>query len=132
MTELDCDWIVLGSGFGGSVAGLWHRIDFAESRPLGRRVRLRTRQDPEALRLGVVSRVVEDPLAAALVLAKQIAAVPGHAGRSIKDSLLRGAATDVPNAIHDIEAPAQAELVCHPDFSTNAAAWLSRHAEATR
>jgi enoyl-CoA hydratase/carnithine racemase len=81
----------------------------------------------EALRLGIVSRVADDPVAAALVLAGRIAAVPGHVSRGIKATLRRAAAADLPTTIADIEAPAQAEHYCHPDFFTNAGAWLSAH-----
>ena len=81
----------------------------------------------EALRLGIVSRVADDPVAAALVLAGRIAAVPGHVSRGIKATLRRAAAADLPTTIADIEAPAQAEHYCHPDFFANVGAWLSAH-----
>jgi enoyl-CoA hydratase/carnithine racemase len=81
----------------------------------------------EALRLGVVSRVADDPVAAALVLADRIAAAPGHVSRGIKATLRRASAVDLPTTIADIEAPAQAEYYCHPDFFANAGAWLGAH-----
>ncbi|WP_158890861.1 enoyl-CoA hydratase/isomerase family protein [Amycolatopsis anabasis] len=80
----------------------------------------------EALRLGIVSRVVEDAQETAIELAKRIAAVPGHASRSIKRTLRQSLATDFEAAV-DTEARAQAELICHPDWMANATAWLAKH-----
>jgi enoyl-CoA hydratase/carnithine racemase len=81
----------------------------------------------EALRSGIVSRVVDDPVAAALALAGRIAAAPGHVSRGIKATVRRASAADLPTTIADIEAPAQAEHYCHPDFFANAGAWLNAH-----
>lgn len=81
----------------------------------------------EALRLGLVSQVAEDALATALDLAEQIAAAPAHASRSIKQSLRQSETADFETAVMEIEAPAQAALVCHPDWIANAAAWVTKH-----
>jgi enoyl-CoA hydratase/carnithine racemase len=81
----------------------------------------------EALRLGVVSRVTDDPVAEAIALADRIAAVPGHVSRRIKETLRRAATADLQTTIADIEAPAQAEHYCQPDFFANAGAWLNAH-----
>lgn len=81
----------------------------------------------EALRLGMVSCVADDPLKEAVALAERFAAVPAHVSRRIKATLQLAAGADLPTTIADIEAPAQAELYSHPDFVTNATAWLSTH-----
>lgn len=81
----------------------------------------------EALRLGMVSQVADDALAAALDLAEQIAAAPAHTSRSIKQSLRQSESADFETAVMDIEAPAQAALVCHPNWITNATAWITKH-----
>lgn len=81
----------------------------------------------EALALGLVSQVVDDALAAALDLAERLASAPAHTSRSIKQTLRRSAAADFETAVMDIEAPAQAELICHPDWLANATAWVTQH-----
>lgn len=81
----------------------------------------------DALRLGLVSEVVDDALAEAVDLAARIAETPAHAGRSIKATLRAAAAADFETTVNDIEAPAQAELVCHPDWLANAEGWFGRH-----
>jgi enoyl-CoA hydratase/carnithine racemase len=82
----------------------------------------------EALRLGIVSRIVDDALAESVELAERLAAVPAHTSRAIKATLLRAAESDLETTLWDIEPSAQAQLICHPDFFANATAWLSQHA----
>ncbi|WP_051186636.1 enoyl-CoA hydratase/isomerase family protein [Nocardia tenerifensis] len=83
---------------------------------------------PEAaLQLGLVSRVADDALAAAIELAERWAAIPGHASRAIKAILLRARAADIETTLLDIEPRTQADLICHPDFFTNAKEWLDSH-----
>ncbi|SEA59907.1 Enoyl-CoA hydratase/isomerase [Mycobacterium sp. 283mftsu] len=82
----------------------------------------------EALQLGMVSQVTDDPMTMAIALAQRFAAVPGHLSRGIKATLQRSAEVDLPTAISDVEVRAQAEFFCHPDFFANAARWLNAHA----
>ena len=62
----DYDWLVIGSGFGGSVAALrlaekGHRVGVRRMRPALRRRRLRQdRLEPEALLLGPAARAARD------------------------------------------------------------------------
>ncbi|MEU1208713.1 enoyl-CoA hydratase-related protein [Nocardia sp. NPDC005825] len=81
----------------------------------------------EALRVGLVSRVTHDALAAAVELAERWARIPAHASRAIKATLRRAAAADIDTTLLDIEPAVQAELICHPDFFANAQAWLDNH-----
>lgn len=81
----------------------------------------------EALQLGIVSQVAEDPITSAVALAQRFALVPDHVSRRIKATLRRSAAVDLPTAISEIEVSAQAEHYCHPDFFANAGAWLNSH-----
>jgi enoyl-CoA hydratase/carnithine racemase len=80
-----------------------------------------------ALRLGIVSRIAADAVGESVALAERIAAVPAHTSRTIKATLLRAAESDMNTTLFDIEPTAQAQLICHPDFSAHAAAWLSPH-----
>ncbi|WP_198163843.1 enoyl-CoA hydratase/isomerase family protein [Nocardia violaceofusca] len=80
-----------------------------------------------ALRLGLVSRVAEDALAASIELAERWARIPAHASRTIKKTMQLAAGTDIETTLLDIEPRAQADLICHPDFFTNAEAWLAGH-----
>ena len=87
----------------------------------------RTVDADEALRLGIVSSVVDDPLTAAIELASTIAASPTRAIRSLKRTLDLSSIADIDTAIEQIEARAQADLFQHPNFHTDAAAWINRH-----
>jgi enoyl-CoA hydratase/carnithine racemase len=71
----------------------------------------------EALALGLVSRVADDALAAAVELATSIAALPTRVSRSIKQTLARSADADLVTALLDIEASAQAELFSDPGLA---------------
>jgi enoyl-CoA hydratase/carnithine racemase len=82
----------------------------------------------DALRLGIVSKIADDVLGESVALAERLAAVPAHTSRTIKATLLRAAESDLKTTLWDIEPAAQAELICHPDFFANAAAWLNSHA----
>jgi enoyl-CoA hydratase/carnithine racemase len=81
----------------------------------------------DALRLGIVSAMVEDPLGAAIALAQRFAAVPSHTSRAIKSAMRRAASADMTTALYEIEPAMQAELICHPDFFTFAMGWINAH-----
>ncbi|MFC8386380.1 enoyl-CoA hydratase/isomerase family protein [Nocardia sp. NPDC057272] len=81
----------------------------------------------EALRLGLVSQVADDALAASIELAERWARIPAHASRTIKETLRQAARTDLETTLLDVEPRAQADLICHPDFFANATAWLDSH-----
>ncbi|WP_169815620.1 enoyl-CoA hydratase/isomerase family protein [Nocardia inohanensis] len=81
----------------------------------------------EALRVGLVSRVADDALTAAIELAQRWARIPTHAARMIKATLRQAAAADLETTLLEIEPRTQAELICHPDFFANAQAWLDNH-----
>jgi enoyl-CoA hydratase/carnithine racemase len=81
----------------------------------------------DALRLGIVSAVIDDPLSAAIALAERFAAVPAHTSRAIKSAMRRAAATDMTTTLYDVEPTVQAELICHPDFFAHASGWVGAH-----
>ncbi|MCU1645845.1 MAG: hypothetical protein JWN03_6120 [Nocardia sp.] len=92
----------------------------------------RTVDSTEALRLGLISAVADDVMAAAMSLAEAMVTAPGHAIRSLKQTVRRSSNADLTTVIDEVEATAQAELFAHPDFHASAAAWLSRfQADAT-
>jgi enoyl-CoA hydratase/carnithine racemase len=79
------------------------------------------------LGLGIVSAVVDDPLAAAIALAERFASLPAHTSQAIKSAMRRSAAAEMTTALHDIEPRMQAELICHPDFFAHAMGWINAH-----
>lgn len=86
----------------------------------------------EALRLGAVLAIEDDPLGAALELARSIAAAPGRALRSLKSSVDHAADCDLAAVIGEVEFDAQVELFDHPDFLAGAATWLTKHGAVVR
>ncbi|MEV0251847.1 enoyl-CoA hydratase/isomerase family protein [Nocardia sp. NPDC050712] len=87
----------------------------------------RTINADTASRLGMICAIAPDPLIAALELATTIAEVPTRAIRSLKRTLASSSKADLDVVIRDIEAHAQTELLDHPDFRTDATAWMTRH-----
>ncbi|MEU4812954.1 enoyl-CoA hydratase/isomerase family protein [Nocardia fluminea] len=81
----------------------------------------------EALRLGLVTRIADDALAAAIELAQRWARIPAHASRRIKETLRQAAHTDLESTLLDVEPRAQADLICHPDFLDNAKTWVDNY-----
>ena len=86
----------------------------------------------EALRLGAVLAIEDDPLAAALELARSIAAAPGRALRSLKRTLDLSSDRGIATVIGEVEFDAQVELFDHPDFLAGAATWLTKHGAVVR
>lgn len=86
----------------------------------------------EALRLGAVLAIEDDPLGAALELARSMTVAPGRALRSVKSSVDVSEDCDLAAVIGEIEFDAQAELFDHPDFLADAAAWLRKHGAVVR
>ncbi|WP_327145130.1 enoyl-CoA hydratase/isomerase family protein [Nocardia sp. NBC_01327] len=86
----------------------------------------RTVDSAEALRIGLVSAVADDAVAAAVDLAESVTAAPDYAIRSLKRTVRRSSNADAITVINEIEATAQAELFAHPRFHASAADWLSR------
>lgn len=87
----------------------------------------RTVEADEAARIGIVTSLADDPLAAAIELARAVSRVPGHTIRSVKSTLAASAEADIAEVIEVIEAKAQADLKDHPEFLARATAWFSRH-----
>jgi len=81
----------------------------------------------EAVRIGLVTEVAESARTRALQLAAEIATVPQRAVRSVKATLRESEGCDIDQVVDRIEARAQAALFEHPDFHTDASAWMSRH-----
>ncbi|MGB3304009.1 enoyl-CoA hydratase/isomerase family protein [Gordonia sp. (in: high G+C Gram-positive bacteria)] len=81
----------------------------------------------EALRLGLVTQIADDALGEALAIARRWSEVPGYASQQIKRAMRLSADADIQTTLMEIEPQTQAELICHPDFFTNAADWLSGH-----
>ncbi len=81
----------------------------------------------EAQAIGVASIVAENAVTEALQLAETIAAVPARAIRSTKETLRRAEDASIDVVLTEIEAGAQAALFNHPDFLSDAAAWIARH-----
>jgi enoyl-CoA hydratase/carnithine racemase len=71
--------------------------------------------------------VADDARAEALRLAETIVTVPARAIRSIKETLRRAEGASIDVVLTEIEAGAQADLFNHPDFVSDAAAWITRH-----
>lgn len=86
----------------------------------------------EALRLGAVLAVHDDPLGEALKLARSMTAGPGRALRSLKRSVEESAERALAAVIGEIEFDAQVELFEHPDFLVDAGAWLAKHGAVVR
>ena len=86
----------------------------------------RTVEAEEALRLGILSRIVDDPVADALDYGSHIAAGPKRALRVTKHALYRGLDLDVEEAILVEEARSQAIALFGPEFPPRFEAWRSR------
>lgn len=86
----------------------------------------------EALRLGAVLSVHDDPLGEALELTRSMTAAPGRALRSLKRSVGLSAERGLAAVIGEIEFDAQVELFEHPDFLADASQWLSKHGATIR
>ena len=69
-------------------------------------------------------------IASAIDLAATIAQAPTRATRSLKRTIELAAKADPGVVVKEIEARAQAELLDHPDFFADAAAWLGRYRHA--
>lgn len=77
----------------------------------------------EALSLGLVARIVDDPLEDALAYARRIAAGPRRAVRVTKQALYRALDLDAAEAILVQEARTQAIALHGPEFGERFAAW---------
>lgn len=80
----------------------------------------------EALRLGLLARIVDDPVADALAYARPIAAGPKRALRVTKHALYRALDLDVDEAILVEEARSQAIALFGPEFPPRFEAWRSQ------
>ena len=76
----------------------------------------------EAHRLGLVLRVVEDPLTESVAIAATIASKPQGAVAKTKELVIRGLDDDLARAL-DREAQVQAEALQAPEFSLRLARW---------
>lgn len=83
----------------------------------------RTVDGEEALRIGLVSRLADDPLAAALELATGIAAMPPEAVAVTKANVYHGLDTDMRSAIFDGEIRSVAIALHGEEFGEAFAAW---------
>jgi enoyl-CoA hydratase/carnithine racemase len=81
----------------------------------------------EAAHIGLVTEIAECAQARAVELATDVACVPQRAIRSVKATLGAAQGSSIDDVIDRIETHAQAALFEHPDFLTDAAAWMSRH-----
>lgn len=77
----------------------------------------------EALALGLVSRVCDDALAAALETAETLAAMPPRAAEITREMIYRSPDLDLETAILVEEARNQAAALDGPEFSERFAAW---------
>jgi enoyl-CoA hydratase/carnithine racemase len=77
----------------------------------------------EALRIGLISRLTEDPLAASLALAERIATMPGGATQRIKALIRDAAGSDHEAVLGELEPTAQALGISDPQFVERVTAW---------
>ena len=80
----------------------------------------------EALALGIVSRVAEDVMEAALELARQIAANPAHATSITRANVYRSLELDIETEILEQEPRAQALALFGPEFKERFAAYKEK------
>jgi len=80
-----------------------------------------------AAAIGLANRVVDDPQAEALALARKLAAGPAFA-HSMTKKMLEDEATLPLEAAIEAEAQAQAICMAHPDFREAYDAWVSKRA----
>jgi enoyl-CoA hydratase/carnithine racemase len=79
----------------------------------------------EALAIGLASRIADDPLAASLALAREIAAMPAEGPARVKAMVRAAATADHVAVLTEIEPRGQAAALVHPDFRALAASWLA-------
>jgi enoyl-CoA hydratase/carnithine racemase len=65
----------------------------------------------EAQRIGMVNRIQEEPLAASVALAAEVAALPAGLARSIKQTVRQSLTMDFEAVLMDLESRAQASLI---------------------
>ena len=80
----------------------------------------------EALALGIVSRVAEDVMEAALELARLIAANPAHATSITRANVYRSLELDIETEILEQEPRAQALALFGPEFKERFAAYKEK------
>ncbi len=83
----------------------------------------------EALRVGLVSEIVEDPLAASVALARRIAAMPADAVRMIKVLVHEAADADLRTVLGELEPAAQAACISDPQFGERVSEWMAAKSE---
>ncbi|NOP95832.1 enoyl-CoA hydratase-related protein [Mycolicibacterium fortuitum] len=81
----------------------------------------------EALRLGLVNEIADDAVERSRELAEQFVRVPLRTIRSIKATLAAAENADFDRVVDQIEAEAQTRLLEHPDFLSDASAWIAPH-----
>lgn len=81
----------------------------------------------EAAQIGLVTEVADCAQTRAVQLATDVASVPQRAIRSVKATLRAAQGSGIDDVVDHIEAHAQAALLEHRDFLSDAAAWMSRH-----
>jgi enoyl-CoA hydratase/carnithine racemase len=80
----------------------------------------------EALALGIVSRIEDDVVAAAIALAEQIAAEPAFAVRTARDNLYRSLEMTLEDEILGQESTTQAVAIGSAEFRERFAAYRAR------
>jgi enoyl-CoA hydratase/carnithine racemase len=77
----------------------------------------------EAARIGLISQIAEDPLAAGVALAERIAAMPASATRRIKALMRDASDSDHEAVLSELEPDAQAAGISDPQFIERVTAW---------